>query len=171
METRLPVNKLSIILLVQAKRRDKWIATLSLLLAPPLLLQRLGNDAEGTVPLNKTCWKQAGLVHETSLDLSGLAQIHGYPWLSLLISWEVNLICFRYFTLVLRASLRRKNRHCQCKDANIILKTPSKKEPACLMPFDSLSAVYAGSHLLVWMPLIMFAQHHALLFPFQAELE
>jgi len=48
---------------------------LSLLLAPLLLLQRFGNDAEGTVPLNKTCWKQAGSVHEISFHLLGLVQI------------------------------------------------------------------------------------------------
>lgn len=80
-------------------------------------------------------------------------------WLSLLISWEVNLICFHYFTSVLRASLRRKNRYCKCKDANTTLKRPSKKEPACLTPFDPLDAAYAGSPLLVWTPLITSAQY------------
>ena len=92
-------------------------------------------------------------------------------WLSLLIGWEVNLIRFHHFTLVLRASLRRKNRRCKCKDVNSMLKRPSKKEPACSMPFEPLDAVDAGSPLLVWTPRIAFANTRAPLFSLQAELE
>ena len=79
-------------------------------------------------------------------------------WLSLLKGWEGNLLCFCYFTSILRAILRRKNRHCKCKEPNTMLKSLSEKEPACLMLFDPLDAVYAGSPLLVRAPLSMSAQ-------------
>lgn len=74
METGLPVNKkLTIILWVQTKRRDKWITTVTAI-STPTAVAKAWKWCRGTVPLNKTCWKQAGSVHET-FDLPGLVQI------------------------------------------------------------------------------------------------
>lgn len=58
----------------------------------------------------------------------------GLCWLWLLIGWEVNLKCFHCLTLVLRASLGIKNRHCKWEDANAMQKRWSQTEPAGWVP-------------------------------------